>query len=83
MNVDVDFMKENVIQVNGGITIKVDVNVKNVTCVKKIMFGVMLHVVVKTREKIGMYSYLIKCRTKQKHLLQFHDTKQWIRKVLF
>ena len=76
MNVDVDFMKENVIQVNGGITIKVDVNVKNVTCVKKIMFGVMLHVVVKTREKIGMYSYLIKCRTKQKHLLQFHDTKQ-------
>ena len=76
MNVNVDFMKENVIQVNGGITIKVDVNVKNVTCVKKIMFGVMLHVVVKTREKIGMYSYLIKCRTKQKHLLQFHDTKQ-------
>ena len=76
MNVDVDFMKENVIQVNGGITTKVDVNVKNVTCVKKIMFGVMLHVVVKTREKIGMYSYLIKCRTKQKHLLQFHDTKQ-------
>ena len=78
MNVDVDFMKENVLQVNGGITIKVDVNVKIVTCVKKIMFGVMLHVVVKTREKIGMYSYLIKCRTKQKHLLQFHDTKQWI-----
>ena len=76
MNVNVDFMKENVIQVNGGITIKVDVNVKNVTCVKKIMFGVMLHVVVKTLEKIGMYSYLIKCRTKQKHLLQFHDTKQ-------
>ena len=76
MNVNVDFMKENVIQVNGGITIKVDVNVKNVTCVKKIMFGVMLHVVVKTRKKIGMYSYLIKCRTKQKHLLQFHDTKQ-------
>ena len=68
MNVDVDFMKENVIQVNGGITIKVDVNIKNVACVKKVMFGVMLHVVVKTHEKIGIYSYLIKYRTKQKHL---------------
>ena len=76
MNVNVDFMKENVIQINGGITIKVDVNVKNVTYVKKIMFGVMLHVVVKTHEKIGIYSYLIKYPTKQKHLLQFHDTKQ-------
>ena len=68
MNVSVDFMKENVIQVNGGITIKVDVNIKNVACVKKVMFGVMLHVVVKTHEKIGIYSYLIKYRTKQKHL---------------
>ena len=40
-------MKENVIQINGGITIDVDVSVKNVMYVKKIIFGILLHVVVK------------------------------------
>ena len=32
-------MKENVIQINGGIAINVDVSVKNVMFVKKIIFG--------------------------------------------
>ena len=40
-------MEENVIQINGRITINVDVTVKNVMCVKKIIFGVLSHVVVK------------------------------------
>ena len=40
-------MEENVIQINGGITINVDVSVKNVMYVKKIMFGVPMDVVVK------------------------------------
>ena len=40
-------MEENVIQINGGITIDVDVNVKNVIYVKKIMVGIQLHVIVK------------------------------------
>ena len=40
-------MKKNVIQINGEITINVDGNVKNVTYVKKIMFGILLHVNVK------------------------------------
>ena len=40
-------MEENVIQINGGITINVDVNVKNVIYVKKIMFRTLVHVVVK------------------------------------
>ena len=40
-------MEENVIQINGGITINVDVNVKNVIYVKKIMFRILVHVVVK------------------------------------
>ena len=31
-------MEENVIQINGGITINVDANVKNVMYVKKIIF---------------------------------------------
>ena len=50
MNVNVDLMEENVLPINGGITINVDVNVKNVMYVKKIIFGILLHVVVKTEE---------------------------------
>ena len=40
-------MEENVIQINGGIMINVDVNVRNVMYVKKVMFGILLHVIVK------------------------------------
>ena len=41
-------MEENVIQINGRITINADVSVKIVMYVKKIMLGILLHVVVKT-----------------------------------
>ena len=47
MNVNVNLMEENVIQINSGIMIIVDVNVKNVMNVKKIMLGILLHVIVK------------------------------------
>ena len=40
-------MGKNVIQINGGIMINVYVSVKNVVYVKKIIFGTLLHVVVK------------------------------------
>ena len=39
--------EKNVIQINGGITINVDVNVKNAMYLKKIIFGILLHVVAK------------------------------------
>ena len=41
------FDGKNVIQINGGIMINVDVSLKNIIYVKKIMFGILLHVVVK------------------------------------
>ena len=41
------FDEKNVIQINGGIMINVDVSVKRVIYVKKIIFGVLLYVVVK------------------------------------
>ena len=44
---NVDLMEENVIQINSGITINVDVSVKNAMYVKKIMFGILLHVIAK------------------------------------
>ena len=40
-------MEQNVSQINGGITISIDVSVKNIIFVKKIMFGILLHVIVK------------------------------------
>ena len=42
-------MEENVIQINVGITINVDVSVKNIY-VKKIIFGIQVHVVVKNKK---------------------------------
>ena len=45
-NVNVNLMEENLIQFNGGITISVDLSVKNIY-VKKIKFVILLHVVVK------------------------------------
>ena len=44
-------MEQNVIQINGGITINVDVSVKNIIYVKKNMPGIPVHVFVKM-EKI-------------------------------
>ena len=41
------FDGKNVIQINGGITINVDKSVKKFMYVKKIMFGILLHVIAK------------------------------------
>ena len=38
-------MEQNVIQINGRITINVDVSVKNIIYVKKIIFGILLHAI--------------------------------------
>ena len=46
MNVNVNLMEENVIQIYDGITINVDVSVKNIIC-EKILFGILLHVIAK------------------------------------
>ena len=40
-------MVENVIQINIELMINVDVSLKNIMYVKEIMFGILLHVVVK------------------------------------
>ena len=46
-NVNVNLMEENVIQINGGIMLIIDVNEKNVMYVRKIMFRILLDVVMK------------------------------------
>ena len=42
-------MEENVIQINGGITMNVDVSVKNIIYAKKITFGILQQVVVEMK----------------------------------
>ena len=42
-------MEENVTQINGGRMINVNVSLKNVMYVKKIMFGILLYEVVKKK----------------------------------
>ena len=54
VNINVDLMEENLYEINDGIMINVDVNVKNLIYLKKIMFGILPHVIVKM-EKIGKY----------------------------
>ena len=122
-------MKENVIDINRGIMINVDVSVINVMFVRNIIIGILLHVIVKIEKiqqglwiirqlrvmklqsynektktnfnekkeayktqhfsillaflliaiailiAVGVYCYLIRHQTKQKHLLPFHHTK--------
>ena len=56
-------MEKNVIGINDGITINVDVSVENIMYVKKIIFGILLHVVVKTT-----WSRKLKITTKKQKL---------------
>ena len=46
-NVNVNLMEQNVSQINGAITINVDVNVKNIIYMKNSFFGILLHIIVK------------------------------------
>ena len=45
-------MEGNVIQINGGTTLNVDVSVNNVIYVENIVFGILLYVVVKIEKKL-------------------------------
>ena len=46
-NVNVGLMEENLIQINGGTMINVNLSLKNITYVKKTMFGIYLQIFVK------------------------------------
>ena len=66
-------MEENIIQINGGITINVNVSVKNVAYVKKIIFGTLLHVVAKME---NIQQVLWKIQRLRVMKLQIHMTKK-------
>ena len=45
-------MEEDVIQIKRGIMINVDMSVKNIIYMKKIIFGILLHVVAKMQNML-------------------------------
>ena len=54
-NVNVEIMEENLVQINGGITIDTDVSIRNIMYVKKFILEILVHVYVK-RENIFQFS---------------------------
>ena len=46
-NVNVNLIEKDVAQINGRMTKNVDMSVKNVMYVKKIIFEILIHVVIK------------------------------------
>ena len=113
-------MEENVIQIKSGITINVDASTENIIYVKKVIFGILLHVVKKmvnsvitcdeiidTEAKsfdeetkiyillafllisivlliaVSIYCYLIKYKSKQKHLLPYYVTNNQLKEVIY
>ena len=47
MNVNANLIEENVTKINSRITLNVNETVKNIFSEKKIVFGILLHVIVK------------------------------------
>ena len=71
VNVNVNLMEKNVYQINGGITINVDVSLKNIIYVKKTIFGILLLALMKMKnawQVLWMIQLLrvIKLKKKQK-----------------
>ena len=63
--VNVNFMEENVIQTNGGITINVNMSVESIMYVKKIIFGMLLPVMkLKTRKKQKLFQKILSVKQK-------------------
>ena len=71
-NVNVNLMEENIIQINGRITINVNLSVKNIMYVKKIMFGILLHVVVKMEniQQVLLLTQRLSVMKLQNHTMQ-------------
>ena len=51
MNVNANLMEESITQINGGITINIDVSVKSIIYAKKIILGILLHIYMKMENK--------------------------------
>ena len=65
-------MKQKVTQINGGITVNVDASIKNITYVKKIMFAILLHVIVKIEyiQQVLWMIHLLFVMKLQSHLMK-------------
>ena len=53
MNLNVDLVEKSVCEINGRIVINIDASVIIVMYLKKIMFGIQQHVIVKMEKKLA------------------------------
>ena len=71
-------MVKNIIEIQSGIMIKVDVSVKNIIYMKKILFGILLHVVAKMVNIYQFYKILLqKDKYQQLHYTFFKSCSNW------
>ena len=49
MNVNANLIEENIIQINSGITVNIDLIVKHIIYVKKIIFAILEHAFAKIK----------------------------------
>ena len=49
VNINITLMEQNVTQINGGIIINVDVSVKKIMFVEKVMLGILVNVFLKMK----------------------------------
>ena len=66
-------------------TIPTNFNEKKATCNTQNFYILLafLLIIIALLIVVSIYSYLIKYRAKQKHLLSFHDTNKELREVLY
>ena len=79
MNVNVNLIEQNVVQINGGITINVDASVKIIIYVKKDMLGILVHVIV-NMENIQQVLWMTQLEVQRKTMIKQKPFKEILMK---
>ena len=75
MNVNVNLIEQNVVQINGGITINVHASVKIIIYVKKDMLGILVHVIV-NMENIQQVLWMTQLEVQRKTMIKQKPFKE-------
>ena len=79
MNVNVNLIEQNVVQINGGITINVNASVKIIIYVKKDMLGILVHVIV-NMENIQQVLWMTQLEVQRKTMIKQKPFKEILMK---
>ena len=72
-------IEQNVVQINGGITINVDASVKIIIYVKKDMLGILVHVIV-NMENIQQVLWMTQLEVQRKTMIKQKPFKEILMK---